>query len=83
MRPTLSRGLPAPLEAERFLIRARQYRAQAILLADMEGAEPNWPKYFLITHAIELAITAFLVFAKAMGQSRTGKKADNHDLMAL
>ena len=39
-------GLPPSLLAQRFLIRARQYRAQAILLADMEGFEPNWPKYF-------------------------------------
>jgi hypothetical protein len=54
------RGLPAPLEAQRFLIRARQYRDQANKLADKESFEPNWPKYFLVTHAIELAITAYL-----------------------
>ena len=72
MRPN---PLPAPLEAQRFLIRARQYRDQAIKLADMEGHEPNWPKHFLMTHAVKLAITAYLVFVKGSGKQ--------HDLMAL
>jgi hypothetical protein len=80
------RGLPAPLEAQRFLIRARQYRDQANKLADKESFEPNWPKYFLVTHAIELAITAYLVFEKGLGRPRTrggGTKPDDHDLMGL
>ena len=77
MRP----DLPSSLVVQRFLIRARQYRAQAILLADMEGFEPNWPKYFLLTHAIELAINAFLVFEP--GTRGGSKKPENHDLMEL
>ena len=80
-RSTPSRDLPPPLMAQRFLIRARQYRAQAILLADMEGFEPNWPKYLLVTHAIELAINAFLFFTP--GIQGGGKKPGNHDLMGL
>ncbi|HVZ53075.1 MAG TPA: hypothetical protein VG986_13980 [Pseudolabrys sp.] len=85
MQPTPFRVLPAPLEAQRFLIRARQYRAQAIRLVDMENGEPNWPKYFLMTHAIELAIHAYLSFEKGLGRPRTrgGKKLDTHDLMSL
>jgi hypothetical protein len=64
--------------------RARQYRAQALKLADIKAFEPNWPKYYLVTHAIELAITAYLVFEKGLGRPRSGgKKPDNHDLMAL
>ena len=70
MRP----DLPSSLVAQRFLIRARQYRAQAILLADMERFEPNWPKYFLLTHAIELAINAFLVFEPGTRRGGTNLK---------
>jgi hypothetical protein len=33
---------------------ARQFRVVAIPLADMAGPEPNWPKLFLLTRAIEL-----------------------------
>jgi hypothetical protein len=74
------RALPATLDAARFLTRARQYRAQAIKLDDKEAFEPNWPKYFLMTHAIELAINAYLVLSRTRSG---GKKPDNHDLMAL
>jgi hypothetical protein len=77
-------ALPATLEAARFLMRARQYRAQAFKLVDIEAFEPNWPKYYLVTHAIELAITAYFVFEKGLSRPRSGgKKPDNHDLMAL
>jgi hypothetical protein len=84
MPATPSRSQPPALEALRFLIRARQYRDQAIKQNDMEAFEPNWPKHFLMTHAIELAITAYLVFAKGLGEPRTraaGEKPDRHDLM--
>jgi hypothetical protein len=50
------KALPPALEAQRFLARARQFRRVALPLRDMESFEPNWPKWFLITHAIELAI---------------------------
>ena len=37
-----------------------------------------------MTHAIELAINAYLVLEKGLGRTRSGgKKRDNHDLMAL
>ena len=64
--PKPSRFLPTSLEAQRFLIRARQYHAQAVKLTDMEGSEPNWPKHFLMTHAIELAINAYLIFESGL-----------------
>lgn len=85
IQPTPFRTPPHPLEAQRFLIRARQYRDQAMPLADMVGPEPNWPKYFLMTHAIELAINAYLAFDKGLGRprARATKKPDHHDLMAL
>ena len=40
---------------------ARQFRRVATPLEDMEGPEPNWPKWFLVTHAIELAIKAIII----------------------
>jgi hypothetical protein len=53
-------------------------------LADMHGPEPNWPKYFLMTHAIELAIKAFLNFEKELNTSRAPtKEPANHDLVGL
>jgi hypothetical protein len=68
------------------LIRARLYRAQADELADMAASEPNWPKHFLITHAIELAITAYLVFRRGITGPRSGSKRQapqDHNLMEL
>jgi hypothetical protein len=38
--------------------RARQFRSVAIPLEDINNGEPNWPKYFLLFHAIELALKA-------------------------
>jgi hypothetical protein len=74
------RTLPATFEAERFLIRARQYRDQAMKLVDMEGYEPNWPKHFLMTHAIELAIHAYSSLMLPRGAA---EKPGEHDLMEL
>ena len=33
----------------------------------MDGPEPNWPKYFLLTHAIELAIKAYIISREDAG----------------
>ena len=56
-----STTLPPVVAAQRYLARARQFRRVAIELPDMDGPEPNWPKWFLVTHAIVLAIKAFIV----------------------
>ena len=76
----------ASLDAARYLNRARLYRSQAEKLADTISSEPNWPKHFLITHAIELAITAHLVFERGIigpGSRSKGQAPQDHDLMAL
>ena len=70
--------LPASLKAADYLTRARQYRAQANKLADMEGNQPNWPKHFLMTHAMELAIDAYLIFEAGLSD---GKEPSGHDLL--
>jgi hypothetical protein len=73
----------ATLQAADFLTRARQYHTQAIELEDMVAYEPNWPKHFLMTHAIELAITAYLIFERGLNEARRGKWPEAHDLEAL
>jgi hypothetical protein len=83
MRPTPFRALPPALEADRFISRARHFRRAAIPMADMEGPEPNWPKYFLVTHAIELAIRAFNVFRADLEPPAKGPTPRNHDLVGL
>jgi hypothetical protein len=58
------------------------YREQAIKLVDIVNGQPNWPRYFLLAHAAELAIRSVFVFAKAAGVSG-GKEPGKHDLSAL
>jgi hypothetical protein len=54
------------------------------MTADMIGAEPNWPKIFLVGHSIELAIQAYLAYAKQLSLPRPpGPEPANHDLSAL
>lgn len=87
MRPTPFRGPPSPFPGKRYLSRARQFRSAAInLVGDMQGAEPNWPKYFLLGHAIELTIKAYLVFLdEELKQQRPAglPEPGNHDLKGL
>jgi hypothetical protein len=54
MKPTPYRGPSSQFSAEDHIARARQFRRGAHKLEDMEGAEPNWPKYALLGHAVEL-----------------------------
>lgn len=66
------------------LARARQYRRVAMPLVDMDGPEPNWPKWFLVTHAMELAIKAYIVWREdANVPAPAAPKPPNHDLVAL
>jgi hypothetical protein len=55
------RALPPTIEALRYLDRARQFRRAAMMHSDVENGQPFWPKWFLITHALELAINAYIV----------------------
>jgi hypothetical protein len=52
-------------------------------MADMEDPEPNWPKYFLVTHAIELAIRAYNVFRADLQPPPKGPTPRKHDLVGL
>jgi hypothetical protein len=76
------RSLPPALEAQRLLERARQFRNAAMTLPDMDAHQPNWPKWFLVTHAIELAIKAVIVSRDGLPLPSAPKPA-NHDLVGL
>jgi hypothetical protein len=82
--PTPYRAVQSPFAAQRTLARARQYRRVAMQLVDMDGPEPNWPKWFLVTHAMELAIKAYIVSREDSNvPPPAGPKPPNHDLVAL
>ena len=82
--PTPMRAQPPHLQHQRFLARARQFRRVAMPLPDMDSAEPNWPKWFLITHAIELTIKAYIHSREELNvPAPTAPVPANHDLVAL
>jgi hypothetical protein len=82
--PSPFRAQPHKFTPQRFLARARQFRHEAAKMVDMHGPELNWPKYFLMTHAIELAIKAYLNFQEEInGPPPSSKGPDRHDLVGL
>ena len=52
-------------------------------MADIVNGQPNWPRYFLLTHAAELAIQSVLVHAKNAGVRVAGSAPGPHDLSGL
>jgi hypothetical protein len=55
------------------------FRGAAAQLPDYSNAEQYWPKYALLTHAIELALKAFAQHSVAIGKT-PGKEPKQHDL---
>jgi hypothetical protein len=64
--------------AQQYLHRARMFRRAAIELTDYVNGEQNWPKYALLTHAIELALKAFV--EQVLAGKRASPRPKNHDL---
>jgi hypothetical protein len=82
--PPIFPPLNAPVPAWDWHAHARMYREQAIGRSDIVNGEPNWPRYFLLAHAAELAIRSVLVSAKTSGAGRSvGPEPTKHDLSAL
>jgi hypothetical protein len=77
-RPPIFSLAPSGSMGQRYMHRARMFRAAAMRLADYVNGEPNWPKYALLTHAIELALKAFVDHSGKSG----GQRPSNHDLTA-
>lgn len=80
MRPPIFSPRPAGNMPQQYLHRARMFRAAAISMVDYTGAEPNWPKYALLTHAIELVLKAFAQRSVDNG-AVPGKEPKQHDLV--
>ncbi len=59
------------------------FRESALYLPDMIGPQPNWPKYFLLGHAIELALKAVEKYCQQSPdyQKPEGKEPTHHDLV--
>jgi hypothetical protein len=74
---------PGQFSALDYIARARQFRRGAHKLEDIEGGEPNWPKYALLGHAVELALKAvpkYFEQSRAYQKPKTVEPA-NHDLV--
>ena len=83
MKPPIFPPLTSPLPALDWHARARMYRDQALGMPDIVNGQPNWPRYFLLAHAAELAIRAVLVHAKTMSGKTVGQAPGVHDLSGL
>ena len=55
------------------------FRDAATALPDYSNSEQYWPKYALLTHAIELSLKAFADYSVATGKP-PGKEPKQHDL---
>jgi len=55
------------------------FKDAATQLPDYSNAQQNWPKYALLTHAIELSLKAFADHSVATGKP-PGKEPKQHDL---
>jgi hypothetical protein len=65
--------------AQDYMHRARMFRNAAIPMNDYVNGEQFWPKYALLTHAIELALKAFARHSVAAGKHRL-QEPRQHDL---
>jgi hypothetical protein len=77
--PIFSIG-PTGTKAQQYLHRARMFRAAAERLPDYANGEQYWPKYALLTHAIELSLKAFAQHSVDNGKP-AGKEPKQHDLL--
>jgi len=71
---------PAGNMAQQYLHRARMFRDAAIPLPDYLNGEQFWPKYALLTHALELSLKAFAQHSVENGKP-PGKEPKQHDLL--
>jgi hypothetical protein len=77
VRPPIFSIQPTGTDAQQHLHRARQFRAAAEDLPDSRNGEQNWPKYALLTHAIELALKGFVLHCAQGGKIPGDPKRHN------
>jgi hypothetical protein len=80
LKPPIFSARPAGDIAQQYLHRARMFRSAAAELPDYRNAEPFWPKYALLTHAIELSLKAFARHSIQNGKVAPLKEPAQHDL---
>ena len=80
MRPPIFSARPGGSKPQQYLHRARLFRDAAIRLPDYSNGEQYWPKYALLTHAIELALKAFADYSIESGKP-PGQEPKQHDLL--
>jgi hypothetical protein len=80
MKPPIFSIRPTGNIAQQYLHRARMFREAAVQLPDYWNGEQFWPKYALLTHAIELSLKAFAQHSVENGQP-PGKEPKQHDLL--
>jgi hypothetical protein len=79
MKPPIFSGPRIADTPQQYLHRARMFRNAAGPLSDYVNGDPFWPRYALITHAIELALKAFVRHSAASGNP-IAKEPRQHDL---
>jgi len=79
MKPPIFFIRPSGNGAQQYLHRARLFRDAATRLPDYLNGEQYWPKYALLTHAIELSLKAFAQHSVENGKP-SGKQPKQHDL---
>ena len=80
MKPPMFSISPAGNMAQQYLHRARMFRDAAIPLPDYLNGEQFWPKYALLTHALELSLKAFAQHSVENGKP-PAKEPKQHDLL--
>jgi hypothetical protein len=80
MKPSIFSALPAGNGPQQYLHSARMFRDAAMRLPDYSNDEQYWPKYALLTHAIELSLKAFAQHSVENGMP-PGEEPKQHDLL--
>jgi hypothetical protein len=81
LKPPIYAPVTTGTDAQQYLHRARMFRAAAIDLPDYRNGEPFWPKYALLTHAIELSLKSFVRHSIGVGKPAPSRQPSNHDLI--
>jgi hypothetical protein len=80
MKPPMFASAQPDASPMEYMHRARQFRHAAMPMADYVNGEQFWPKYALLTHAIELALKAFVNHSTPSGIP-VGTEPRQHDLL--
>jgi hypothetical protein len=80
LKPPIFSMRPTGTSAQQYLHRAIMFRDAATRLPDYSNGEQYWPKYALLTHAIELSLKAFVQHSVDK-RTPVGKEPQQHDLL--